>query len=254
MNLHFNPELSKKYENASQKIRILSENWLSKNMYCPVCGNEKLKQLPNNSPVADFQCDQCGAIFELKSHQGAIGKRIPDGAYSTMMERITSNTNPDLFILQYTDQLNVSDLLIIPRFFFVPDIIEMRKPLSDEARRSGWVSCNILYQEIPLQAKIPIIANGYSFRTEDVIANYNHIKQLQKNKLDSRGWIIDILNCINAIQSDVFTLKDMYQFHDLLKEKYPANNNIEAKIRQQLQFLRDKGFIEFFGNGYYKKL
>ena len=92
------------------------------------------------------------------------------------------------------------------------------------------------------------------FRTEDVIANYNHIKQLQKNKLDSRGWIIDILNCINAIQSDVFTLKDMYQFRDLLKEKYPANNNIEAKIRQQLQFLRDKGFIEFLGNGYYKKL
>lgn len=254
MNLHFNLELSKNYENTAQKIRILSENWMCNNMYCPVCGNRKLIQLPNNSPVADFQCDQCRAIFELKSHQGTIGKKIPDGAYSTMMERITSNTNPDLFVLQYTDQLDVSDLVIIPRFFFVPEIIEKRKPLSNEARRSGWVSCNILYQDIPLQGKIPVITNGYPVRSEDVITNYNHIKQLQKNTLDSRGWVIDILNCVNNIRSDEFTLNDMYQYHDYLQEKYKNNNNINAKIRQQLQFLRDKGFIIFLGNGNYKKI
>lgn len=254
MNLHFNSDLSKKYENTSQKIRILSENWISSNMYCPVCGNKELTQLPNNSPVADFQCEKCGTIFELKSHLGIIGKKIPDGAYSTMMERITSNTNPDLFVLQYTEQMKVSDLCIIPRFFFTPEIIEMRKPLSPEARRSGWVSCNILYQNIPLQGKIPVIANGYPFRSEDVITNYNRIKQLQKKKLDSRGWILDILNCINAIASDEFSLKDLYEFRNVLQEKYKNNNNINAKIRQQLQFLRDKGFIEFLGDGYYRKV
>jgi type II restriction enzyme len=30
------------------------------------------------------------------------------------------------------------------------------------------------------------------------------------------------------------------------------NNNVKAKIRQQLQFLRDKSAIEFIGRGRYR--
>jgi type II restriction enzyme len=46
----------------------------------------------------------------------------------------------------------------------------------------------------------------------------------------------------------------MYKFENLLQIKHPANNNIKPKIRQQLQILRDKGFIEFLGNGKYRKV
>lgn len=46
----------------------------------------------------------------------------------------------------------------------------------------------------------------------------------------------------------------MYAFEDKLKIKYPNNNFIKDKIRQQLQILRDKGIIEFTGRGIYKKL
>jgi len=34
--------------------------------------------------------------------------------------------------------------------------------------------------------------------------------------------------------------------------KHPDNHHIKAKIRQQLQFLRDKGYLQFFGSGKYK--
>ncbi|MBQ1398560.1 MAG: restriction endonuclease, partial [Clostridia bacterium] len=37
-------------------------------------------------------------------------------------------------------------------------------------------------------------------------------------------------------------------------QKHIHNNNIEAKIRQQLQILRDKGFIEFLERGHYRKI
>ena len=46
----------------------------------------------------------------------------------------------------------------------------------------------------------------------------------------------------------------MYAFVKELQLKHPKNNNIEAKIRQQLQFLRDKGIIEFKGNGKYRRI
>lgn len=62
------------------------------------------------------------------------------------------------------------------------------------------------------------------------------------------------MRCIDMIAKKEFTLADMYNFTTILKEKHPDNNNIEAKIRQQLQILRDKGYLEFGGKGVYKVL
>ncbi len=46
----------------------------------------------------------------------------------------------------------------------------------------------------------------------------------------------------------------MYNFVDELQLKHPTNKHIQDKIRQQLQFLRDIGIIEFKGNGNYRKI
>ena len=62
------------------------------------------------------------------------------------------------------------------------------------------------------------------------------------------------MNCVNNVHRDIFTLKEMYGFVDVLQELHQDNHNIEAKIRQQLQLLRDKSFIEFLGNGVYRKM
>lgn len=60
--------------------------------------------------------------------------------------------------------------------------------------------------------------------------------------------------CIDSISKDTFNLKDIYDFEEILKIKYPNNNFIKDKIRQQLQILRDKGLIEFVARGRYKKV
>ena len=65
---------------------------------------------------------------------------------------------------------------------------------------------------------------------------------------------MDILNCVNTIRSEKFSLMEMYAFTDYLSSRHPKNNNVEAKIRQQLQILRDLGFIEFLGKGQYRKI
>ena len=56
------------------------------------------------------------------------------------------------------------------------------------------------------------------------------------------------------IQKDSFSLEDVYKFEEKLKIKFPNNNFIKDKIRQQLQVLRDKGIIEFQSRGKYKKI
>lgn len=70
----------------------------------------------------------------------------------------------------------------------------------------------------------------------------------------SRGWLMDVLNCVNKICKQQFNLQDVYYFDKELQLRHPENHNIKPKIRQQLQFLRDKGFVQFLGNGQYLKL
>lgn len=253
MDFQFDESVASHYKSRSQKIRVMSECWLANNIFCPCCGNEHISKLKNNLPVADMSCGNCKEVFELKSKQNCLSSKIIEGAYNTMIERITGNTNPHMLTLQYSEKLTVTNLIFIPKFFFTPNIIEKRKPLSANAKRADWVGCNILYNEIPEQGKITIIHDGQEFKAEDIVKQYVKIRGLQTDNLRARGWLMDILHCVNDIKSAIFTLKDVYEYAERLKIKHTENHNVEAKIRQQLQFLRDKGFIEFIGHGVYKK-
>ncbi len=253
MNMHLNMQLAQNYKSNSQKVRVMTESWVEENIYCPYCGNSSLNAFENNRPVGDFFCNKCNSEYELKSKSGKIGKKISDGAYDTMIGRITSNANPNLFVMNYNKKdYKVENLLLVPKFFFVPSIIEKRKPLSDNAKRAGWVGCNILFSEIPKQLCIYIVEQGRLVDKEIVINKTDKNKKLQIENTNLRGWLLDTLNCIEKINKVEFNLKDMYQFEDVLKIKHPKNNNIKAKLRQQLQILRDRGIIEFLGNGKYR--
>ena len=69
-----------------------------------------------------------------------------------------------------------------------------------------------------------------------------------------QGWKLAVFNCVLRIPENTFSLNDINKFVPDLKLEFPGNHHIEAKIRQQLQMLRDVGLIEFLGSGMYKKL
>ena len=256
MNLRFDTSLAIGYHSGSQISRVLTEEWLARNMFCPVCGAPILSHYEANKPVADFFCDDCKSDFELKSKESktaTIGHKIADGAYTTMIERITSLRNPHLFVMTYSNW-EVNNLLLIPKFFFVPDIIEKRNPLAETARRAGWTGCNIEIGNIPQSGKIYIIKNSKQEDKSKVIDLYQRTLSLQKTEIDSRGWLMDVLKCVERIPNEDFTTNEIYAFVNELQLKHPENNHVRAKIRQQLQFLRDKGFLKFTSIGHYKKI
>ncbi|MDO4567900.1 MAG: DpnI domain-containing protein [Clostridia bacterium] len=255
MNLNFNLGISSNYHSNTQIARVLTENWVKENMFCPVCGRAFIERFPNNAPVADFYCPDCKHQYELKSKNGPLGNKVNDGAYDAMIKRITSNENPDFFLMNYSKETwSVRDFVFVPRFFFTPGIIEKRKPLGDTALRAGWTGCNILINQIPRQGRIQIISDGIAAEPQTVVGMVSRSLKLEVNDLSTRGWLFDILNCVNAIRMNVFRLEDVYTFEEWLHSRHPRNNNIKPKIRQQLQLLRDKGYIEFLGNGLYRKL
>jgi len=256
MTLDFNTYKANNYTNKSQIARVLTEDWVKNNSYCPNCGELHLKEFKNNKPVADFYCSTCLEQFELKSKNAIkLSNKIVDGAYSTMIERINSDENPNFFFLTYNNSnWKVNNFIIIPKHYFTSEIIIKRKPLSNTARRAGWVGCNIDITKVPESGRIFLVKNSEVISKEKVQSKWKVTDFLRTKKGESRGWILDIMNCVDAIQKETFTLKEIYAFEESLKQKYPNNNYIKDKIRQQLQFLRDKGLIEFKNRGIYKKI
>jgi hypothetical protein len=64
------------------------------------------------------------------------------------------------------------------------------------------------------------------------------------------AWRDDVLEILGRLPNN-FSLAEIYRFVPFLVAKHPANENIEAKIRQQLQVLRDEGGLQFRGDGSY---
>lgn len=253
MKLSFDKQLADNYTSQSQKIRVLTETWVSNEIYCPNCGNIKISDYENNKPVADFYCKKCKEDFELKSKKGSFGKKITAGAYSKMIERVNSPTKPNLFFMGYIESLSVNDFFVIPKHFFISEIIEKRKPLRESARRAGWVGSNILFSKIPKAGQIFYIENGKEVNKKDVLEKWQRTIFLKRIKrAEAKGWILDIMNCIDALNKKEFSLQDVYKFEPDLKVIYPNNKHIKDKIRQQLQILRDRGYLKFLNHGKYK--
>jgi len=256
MDLCFNISKAINYKNKSQIARVLTEDWVKTNSYCPNCGELHLREFENNKPVADFFCENCFEQFELKSkNANKVSNKIVDGAYSTMIDRINSDENPNFFFLTYNkSNWEVNNFLIIPKHYFTSEIIIKRKPLSKTARRTGWVGCNIDITKVPENGRIFLIKNSVIISKEKVQSKWKGTKFLRTKKGENKGWILDIMNCVDAIKHETFTLKEMYAFEEKLKQKYPNNNFVKDKIRQQLQYLRNKGLIEFNSRGNYTKI
>ena len=162
------------YSSGSQSARAWTERWVHDWVYCPNCGNQKISPFPNNSPVADFFCNFCREEYELKSQKNRFGEKVLDGAYDTKQKRLAASNNPNLFLLNYDlKRLSVVNLLIVPKHFFIPEIIEKRKPLTASARRAGWVGSKILLGQIPDSGKIYILKDGVPQPKDAVLASAN---------------------------------------------------------------------------------
>jgi type II restriction enzyme len=247
-------EESAPYQAATQKARFWSERWIGRELYCLNCGAPKLTKLPNNTPVGDFVCDGCFEEYEVKSQASKIGASVGDGAYKTMMERLVANNNPSLVLLRYDKTSKaVTNLSMVPKHFFIPEIIQERSPLPPTAKRAGWIGCRILLSRVPKAGRIVVVRDGDLVAKQVVLERWRQTSFLLEERPAARGWLIEVMKCVEAIGSAEFELADVYRFEEHMQHLYPDNFHVREKMRQQLQVLRDARFIEFLGRGRYRR-
>jgi type II restriction enzyme len=148
----------------------------------------------------------------------------------------------------------VKNLILIPNFAFSSSCIEKRRALGVTARRAGWVGCNILLCNIPPDVRISWVENGVVRPPREVRKKFRSVSSLANVAPKERGWTLDILKVVRTIGKRDFSLADIYVYAAQLQALHPNNRHVRDKIRQQLQILRDLGFLQFLGRGDYRTL
>lgn len=241
------------YKSAAQLARLSTERWAIENLYCPSCG-ARLSAYPDNTPVYDFLSHDCRERYQLKASRRAFGTSVLDSEYKTAMKSVMEDAYPSLFLLHY-DPIGwkVTDLDLIHRACITQSCIIPRKPLGPDARRAGWQGCMISLTQIPEVGRINVVRNGTIRPKQQVLSQWQLSNGLLKVEPPKRGWLADVLRCVERLYN-TFSLENVYSFEVELSSAHPANRHVKAKIRQQLQLLRDLGFIEFISPGTYRRL
>jgi phosphatidylserine/phosphatidylglycerophosphate/cardiolipin synthase-like enzyme len=109
-----------------------------------------------------------------------------------------------------------------------------------EKRKKMGVTDKSLFKEIATETDSEELYDG---GIESVISNLT-------------AWKKDVYTCLTKILDNVFTLRQVYAFEKQLSMLHPNNRNVQEKIRQQLQYLRVLGLVEFLEGkpGVYRKL
>ncbi len=242
------------YKSQPQISRVLSENWFQDNGYCLSCNNDQLLRTAANTKASDFVCQTCNENYELKTFRARPARTLVDGAYATLMSRIQSESAPTLMLLERNDDWQIQGLTAIHHLFLTPGVIEKRKPLSPSARRAGWVGCNIRLDLIAPDAQIEVVHKRSPNNPQIVRERFQRFNRLKGVEQSSRGWVTLTLRIVRSLNQQEFSLSEIYAKECAFASFYPENNNIRAKVRQQLQVLRDLGYLEFCGRGSYRLL
>jgi len=244
MNISMPAQLALLYKGPTQQTRVVSEAWGRDNLYCPNCESPSLRPTPPSTPVIDYSCPKCSLPFQLKSRSRPLGNSIRDAAYTAMLRAIEQNGTPNLYALHYDrSSWRVRNLILIPHFALTRSAIQPTKPTRPKTRPSDWVGCNIILTNLPPDARISLISDGIPTLPHQVRESFRRLKPLKELPPQERGWTLDVLRVVRALNKREFSNGDVYAFETHLASLHPKNFTVRDQIRKQLQVLRDRGFL-----------
>lgn len=253
MDLQLDASLAEAYTSNSQRARVVTEAWGTKNLYCLACDERRLAAERAGAKVIDFRCKR-GHRYQLKAKAGLLGRTVTNSAYQPKVDAIQRGDAPNYLFLGYDrSSWTVVQLIAIPGHFLTLNAVQPRKPLSPTARRAGWVGSVILLDELPREGRIDLKA----LSRDEARATFRRFDDLNKKPAETRGWLADVLRIVEQVApqpGDAFDLAQLKGYTGQLAARHPKNRHVDEKVRQQLQVLRDKGVIAFEKPGKYRRL
>lgn len=124
---------------------------------------------------------------------------------------LSAQNNPNLTLIAYSRAKRaVHSRAVVPKHLFTPSNIEERKPLAPTARRAEWIGCNMLIGRVPDAGKSFIVRDGKPVGKHEVIEAWRKTLFLLAEIPETRGWLIETLNCVESTGRDDFSLAAVY--------------------------------------------
>ncbi len=248
MNLNCNLSLGDRLKRNTQRARVITEAWFEAEGYCLNCNSKRLNPTTAGTIARDFVCPVCSQPYELKSAARAHTRIVQDGGFDSMMRRIRAQEAPALMLMHYSAQWCVQKLIAIHPVFLTSVVVrKRRKPhIRPRSGLEYWM-CDLDLTVIPPDGKIVIVDASGARREEDARREFRESKRFAEIPVAKRGWTALVLAAVRKIGKTEFCLDDVYAHEETMHRAYPSNSHIRPKIRQQLQVLRDLGYIEFLG-------
>jgi type II restriction enzyme len=166
-----------------------------------------------------------------------------------MVKAVQSDEAPSFYFMQYDlATWRVRNLLLVPHFAFPLSAIIRRNPTTPKGRGKPWIGCNFALNRIHSDARISVVSEEAITSATEVRERFSLVrKQVEGLTVKQRGWRLDVLRVIQSLGKNEFSTSDAYAFERELEQLHPGNRNIKAKIRQQLQELRDRNLLLHVG-------
>ena len=252
MNLVCNPALAGDKKRNTQRVRVISEGWFGQEGYCLKCNSPRLDATPAGTEFRDFVCPRCSQAYELKSSARAHTTTVQDGGFASMMRRMRANEAPALMLMHYMPDWNVQGLIAIHPVFLTTAVVRKRpKPHHRPKTGKEYWMCDLNLAAIPSDGKIVVVGGGEARPHALARREFRESMRFADVPLRKRGWAALVLANVRKMGKTEFTLKDIYAYEEAMHAIYPKNSHVRPKIRQQLQVLRDLGYLEFPERGRY---
>lgn len=246
-------ESSSGYRSPSQKARVATESWVCNNLYCPRCAG-LLEAFRASTRTKDVSSADCGEEFQIKSTKGKIGDRVLGAEYNTTLHSFRMGQHPSLILLGYAQATwSVVNVQLVHRGYLTESCLIARRKLGPDARRAGWRGSFFDLSAVPSSARIDVVRHGQVLSKQNVLEKWRAASDILGVRPERRSWVADVLRIVEELPAE-FSLDDVYRSIPYLAKLHPENNNIAAKIRQQLQILRDMGKLEFMSRGRYRRI
>jgi len=255
MNLICNPNLASGYTSGAQKSRIISEGWFKSAGYCLNCLSNRLEPTTAGTIARDYVCPICAQPYELKSSARAHTRIVQDGGYESMLRRIRAAEAPALMLMHYSKQWCVEGLVAIHPVFLTLSVVLKRRTAHTRANGKKYQMCDLNLSLIPTDGKIVVVGGGEARSHAAARREFKESKRFADVPLAKRGWAGMVLAAVRKIGKREFTLAEVYAHEEAMHAAYPENSHVRDKIRQQMQVLRDLGYVEFLSKrGEYRML
>ena len=208
MELGFREELARGYSSRSQIARVLTQDWVGRQVPCLACSTLPLTPTVQNTKTRDFECPECSEPYELKSTSRRFRHLVADGEYGTFCSTIGADRTPNLLLLEYDPtNLGVKTLLAVHRSLISNQAVVPRRPLAGTARRAGWQGCSINLDLIPTSGRVPVVLEGQALPWSRVTAGWARFEFMVRLRPESRGWLRDVLSLVQQLPQGSFFVR-----------------------------------------------